>query len=113
MSKWRNILNENNILKNRFLRSIFLASLGVVTILPLFVIFYVLPSFTNLLVESTKNDAVRVAKHFASEFVSEKEELTAASFKKASLKEMRLEDTQTDLGSDRRRNKRRRNQRSL
>jgi len=55
MPKWRKILNENNIFKNRFLRSIFLASLGVVMILPLFVIFYVLPSFTNLLVESTKD----------------------------------------------------------
>ena len=65
-----------------------MASLGLVTILPLIVISYFFPSFTKLLVESTKEDAVRVARHFASQFVSEKEILTKASFEKIAGKEI-------------------------
>jgi signal transduction histidine kinase len=90
MQKFSNLLNGNSIFKNKFCRIILLVSLAIVTILPLFVIFYVHPNFTNLLIESTKGDALRVARHFASRYVSEKEELTKASFKKYSIKEIEL-----------------------
>jgi PAS domain S-box-containing protein len=82
------ILTEYTIFENKFLNRTLLVSLAMGTILPLFVVFYIHPSFTRLLVESTKDDAMRVARYFASQFISEKEELTGASLKKYSIQEI-------------------------
>jgi PAS domain S-box-containing protein len=74
--KWYEVLKQKCFLPNKFMRRILLISLVLVTILPLYVILVTHPSFTQLLIESTKDDAVRVAKFLTSVSRSEKEELT-------------------------------------
>jgi PAS domain S-box-containing protein len=74
--KWYEILKQKYFLPNKFLRRILLISLVLITILPLYVILVTHPSFIQLLIESTKDDAVRVAKFLTSMSRLEKEELT-------------------------------------
>ena len=69
-------LTKNNILEIRFLRTIFLTSLALALILPLYVISVSYPSFTKIFFESTKDDAVRAARHLVSMYSMEKNELT-------------------------------------
>ncbi len=63
-------LNEP-VVKNKFFQTNFLANLLIVSLvllvaLPTYIIFFVNPAFTTLLIENTKDDAVRVANHFVS-----------------------------------------------
>lgn len=62
-----------------FLRNIFLACLAIVIVLPIYSILFVYPSFTELLIESTENDAIRTATHLARTIIPENAELTRDS----------------------------------
>jgi len=79
------ILAENNIFKIKSLRNILIVSLAIVTLLSLYNIFFIYPSFTELLIESTKEDAVRATRHLASVLTAGQSELTESSFKPDSL----------------------------
>jgi PAS domain S-box-containing protein len=76
MQKSNKILKLHSLFTNKFLRRILLISLVLITILPLYVILVTHPNFTQLLIDSTKEDAVRVARHFTSMSLLEKGELT-------------------------------------
>jgi PAS domain S-box-containing protein len=79
------IIAENNIFKIKLLRNILIASLVIVTLLSLYNVFFIYPSFTRLLIESTKEDAVRATRHLASVLIAEQSELTEKSFHSDSL----------------------------
>jgi hypothetical protein len=64
-----------NVLKNSLLRNVFFLSLTIATVLPIYHIWFIYPSFTKILIESTKNDSIIVAKHLLSMLISEKVEL--------------------------------------
>ena len=76
MQKLLKTIAENNILQVSFLRNILLVSLLIVVVLPLCNIFFIYPSFTNLLTDDKRDDALRIAKHLSSFLVSEEIELT-------------------------------------
>ena len=77
----KKIITENNIFKIKLLRNILIVSLAIVTLLSLYNVFFIYPSFTELLIESTKEDAVRVTRHLASALTTGQSELTKSSFK--------------------------------
>ncbi len=79
------IIAENKIFKIKLLRNILIVSLAIVTLLSLYNIFFIYPSFTKLLIESTKEDAVRATRHLASVLIAEQPELTESSFNPDSL----------------------------
>ena len=74
----KKIIAENTIFKIRLLRNILIVSLSIVTLLSLYNIFFIYPSFTELLIESTKEDAVRTTRHLASVLIEEQTELKIA-----------------------------------
>jgi PAS domain S-box-containing protein len=80
-------MNENNIFKIKLLRNILIVSVSIVTVLSLYNIFFIYPSFTELLIESTKNDAVRATRHLATMLISQQPELTQKSFNLDLLRE--------------------------
>jgi hypothetical protein len=72
----RKLISENNL------------SLSIVTLLSLYNVFFIYPSFTELLIESTKDDAVRTTRHLASVLLADQSELTEESFNLDSLIEI-------------------------
>jgi signal transduction histidine kinase len=76
LKKLHKKISENNIFKVPFLRNILLVSLLVVIMLPLYNILFIYPSFTKLLINDKRDDALRIAKHLSSFLVSEETELT-------------------------------------
>ncbi len=92
----KKILTENNLFKIKLLRNILIASLSIVTVLSLYNIFFIYPSFTELLIQSTKDDAVRATRHLASVLIAEQGELTKESFNRDSLIE--IEKLKKDFG---------------
>ena len=82
------LINENHIFKIKLLRNILIASLSIVTLLALYNVFFIYPSFTELLIQSTKDDAVRATRHLASVLIPEQSELTEESFNLDSLIEI-------------------------
>jgi len=81
----KKLLIENNIFQIKLLRNILIVSLSIVALLSLYNVFFIYPSFTELLIDSTKEDAVRVTRHLASILIAEKPELTESSFNPDSL----------------------------
>ena len=81
----KKIIAENTIFKIRLLRNILIVSLSIVTLLSLYNIFFIYPSFTELLIESTKEDAVRTTRHLASVLIAEQTELKEGFFNPESL----------------------------
>jgi len=73
-------MNENNIFKIKLLRNILIVSLSIVTLLSLYNVFFIYPSFTDLLIDSTKDDAVRATRHLASTLIADRTELTKDAF---------------------------------
>ena len=73
-------MNENNIFKIKLLRNILIVSLSIVTLLSLYNVFFIYPSFTDLLIDSTKDDAVRATRHLASTLIADRTELTKDTF---------------------------------
>jgi PAS domain S-box-containing protein len=53
--------------------------------LSIYNVFFIYPSFTNLVIENTKNDATRAAKYLASILIPEKNELDKVSLREDSL----------------------------
>jgi PAS domain S-box-containing protein len=84
----RKLISENNLFKIKLLRNILIASLSIVTLLSLYNVFFIYPSFTELLIESTKDDAVRTTRHLASVLLADQSELTEESFNLDSLIEI-------------------------
>jgi len=82
-------MNENNIFKIKLLRNILIVSLSIVTLLSLYNVFFIYPSFTELLIHSTKDDAVRATRHLASTLIADRTELTKDSFNPDSMTEIK------------------------
>lgn len=89
------LLKENNLLKIKLLRNILIVSLLIATALSVYNIFFIYPSFASLLIESTKKDSVRAARHLASMFFTEQSELTKNSFNVDLIK--KIENQKNDL----------------
>lgn len=67
---------KNSILRNRFFQNISVLFIIIAIALISYHTFFITPSFTKLLLDSTENDAVRIARHLASSMViSEKNEI--------------------------------------
>ncbi len=80
---------QNGVLKNRFLRNILILAIFIVIALILYNMFLTIPSFTKLLIRSTKDDAVRITRHLASYLlISEKSEIGKGSLNIQLLKEV-------------------------
>jgi hypothetical protein len=91
----KQLITENNVFKIKLLRNILIVSLSIVTALSVYNIFFIYPSFTNLLIESTQNDSVRAARHLASMFFPEQSGVTKSSFNVDLLQE--IENHKNDL----------------
>jgi PAS domain S-box-containing protein len=91
------LISEKQIFKIKLLRNILIVSLSVATGLSFYNIFIIYPSFTDLLIESTKNDSVRSARHLASMFFPEQNELKENSFNVDLLKEIQNHQNDFDL----------------
>jgi PAS domain S-box-containing protein len=74
------LISEKQIFKIKVLRNILIVSLSITTALSFYNILFIYPSFTDLLIESTKKDSVRATQHLASLLFSEQSELTRDSF---------------------------------
>lgn len=79
MRKFFKKLTGDNIWRNSLLRNTFIVALALATVLPVYDVLFTYPSFTEFLIESTKNDAVNVARHLASLLISEKSDSDQAS----------------------------------
>ena len=66
MRKIIRTLTEYNILRQKALRNILIVSVILATVLPASMLLVISPSFTNLLIESTKKSAIRAASHLKS-----------------------------------------------
>jgi diguanylate cyclase (GGDEF)-like protein len=77
-----------SILGRPFLRNILLVSLTIGLALPLYVVFFIYPSITELLTEITKDGATRVARHLASMLISDTGELEREPLNRDLLEEI-------------------------
>ena len=66
---------KSNIFKNGLLRNILIASILLVITLPLYDYLVIRPSFDKYLIESTSDEAVKIAKHFVAMFLPQKTRL--------------------------------------
>jgi PAS domain S-box-containing protein len=69
-------ISENNILKVPFLRNILFVSLVIVVALPLYDTLFIYPAFNRLLTDDKRDDAIQIARHLSSFFVSQETEMT-------------------------------------
>jgi PAS domain S-box-containing protein len=79
------LISENHIFKITFLRNILIVFLSMAAALSIYNVFFIYPSFTNLVIENTKNDATRAAKYLASILIPEKNKLDKVSLREDSL----------------------------
>jgi len=80
---------QDSVLKNQFLRNILILAIITVIALILYNMFLTIPSFTKLLIKSTKDDAERITRHLASYLlISEKNEIEKSSLNIDLLKEV-------------------------
>ena len=80
---------QDSVLRNRFLRNILILAIIIVIALISYNMFFTIPSFTKLLINTTENDAVRITKHLASSLlISEKNEIGKDSLHIQLLKEV-------------------------
>ncbi len=66
------------ILKTTYLRNILLVSLAIGIALPLYDVLFIYPAVSEMLIENTRDDAVRVAKHLSSALINESGGLNSA-----------------------------------
>jgi len=66
MKKLNETVGKKKFFQTNFLTNFLIVSLALITSLPIYIIFFINPAFTTLLIENTKDDAVRVANHFVS-----------------------------------------------
>jgi len=57
--------------RKTYLRTILLVSLAIGIVLPLYDVLYIYPAVKKMLIENTRDDAIRVAKHLSSLLISE------------------------------------------
>ena len=88
---------DNTLYKIKLLRNIIIVSLSIVTLLSLYNVFFIYPSFTELLIESTKNDSIRATRHLASTFFSKQSELTEDSINAVFITEIKKVKKDFDL----------------
>jgi PAS domain S-box-containing protein len=69
-----------NVFKTPGLRNIFLACLAIAVVFPVYSVFFVYPSFTQLLIKSIEDDAIRIASHLSKVNIPENIELTKDLF---------------------------------
>ena len=69
-----------NVFKTLGLRNIFLACLVIAVVFPVYSVFFVYPSFTQLLIKSIEDDAIRIASHLSRVSIPENIELTKDFF---------------------------------
>ena len=80
---------QDSVLKNRLLKNILILAIIIVIALISYNMFFTIPSFTTLLINTTENDAVRITKHLASSLlISEKNEIGKNSLNIQLLKEV-------------------------
>ena len=80
---------QDSVLKNRLLKNILILAIIIVIALISYNVFFTIPSFTKLLINTTENDAVRITKHLASSLlISEKNEIGKNSLNIQLLKEV-------------------------
>jgi C4-dicarboxylate-specific signal transduction histidine kinase len=80
---------KESVLKNRFLRNILIVAIIIIIALISYNMFFTIPSFTHLLINTTKDDAVRITRHLASYLlISEKKEIGKHSLNIQLLKEV-------------------------
>ena len=75
----RNVFEEiikSNIFRNELLRNILIVSIILVATLPLYNYFIFRPSFEKFFHESTDDEALKIARHFAAMFLPEKTDLS-------------------------------------
>jgi PAS domain S-box-containing protein len=87
----------NNLPKIKLLRNIIIVSLSIVTLLSLYNVFFIYPSFTELLIESTKKDSIRATHHLASMLFTKQSELTEEVFDVAFVTEIKKIKRDLDL----------------
>jgi K+-sensing histidine kinase KdpD len=88
-SKGLTEMAQDSLLKNRLLRNILILAIIIIIALISYNIFLTIPSFTKLLINATKNDAVRITKHLADYLlISEKNEIGKDSLNVQLLKEV-------------------------
>jgi len=69
-----------NVFKTPGLRNTFLACLVIAIVFPVYSVFFVYPSFTQLLIKSTEGDAIRIATHLSRVSIPQNLELTKDFF---------------------------------
>lgn len=74
----------------RFLLSVLLVSVGAVTFFPVYIVFVLSPSFSDLLIENTKREAVRFATLLSTVLISDTRMLTGEAFPQGFLDRMPL-----------------------
>jgi uncharacterized protein (DUF486 family) len=80
---------QHSVLKNRFLRNVLILAIIIVIALISYNMFLTFPSFTHLLINTTKDDAVRITRHLASYLlISEQNEIGKDSLNIQLLKEV-------------------------
>ncbi len=84
----KKLVFENQTAKIKLLRNFLIALLLIAASLSLYNVYFIYPSFTRLLIESTKNDAVRATRHLASLLNLKKMNLGSPSFNKDFLNEI-------------------------
>jgi hypothetical protein len=89
-------ITGDHIWQNPLLRNTLIMSLVLATVLPLYDVFVIFPSFTNLLIESTKDDTESIARHLASMLISKEPDLNSASF----LEDLQREIIQLNINFD-------------
>ena len=83
------------VFKSTYLRNILLLSLAIGIVLPLYDVLFIFPAVSELLVENTRYDAIRVARHLSSLLISETGELNNAFLTRDLLNE--IEELATDF----------------
>ena len=91
------ILGEMRFFKRTRLRNILLVSLAIGIVLPLYDVLFIYPAVSEMLVENTQDDAIRVAKHLSSLLISETGELNDAFLTKDLLNEIEEPTAEFDL----------------
>jgi diguanylate cyclase (GGDEF)-like protein len=59
------------IFNKAYLRNILLVSLAIGIVLPLYVVLFIFPAVSAMLIENTRDDAIRVAKHLSSLLIAD------------------------------------------
>ena len=89
ISKKLTEMAQDSILKNRLLTNVLILAIIIIIALISYNVFFTIPSFTKLLINTTENDAVRITKHLASSLlISEKNEIGKDSLHIQLLKEV-------------------------